>query len=146
MQYSCGIIFYKDGQILIGHTTGQGHWDLPKGKAEPGETFKQAAVRECFEETSFVISEEHLILLGEVPYRKGKRLVLFFYIAQDKPKASDLKCISTYQNKHGQERPELDDFIYVNVEDCRSYLTERMCNSIIKAVNLFIETNKVLNV
>ena len=57
MRYTCGIIFYRDGQILVGHTTGQEHWDLPKGKTEGSETFKEAAVRECYEETGFEIDE-----------------------------------------------------------------------------------------
>lgn len=143
MLYTCGIIFYRDGQILIGHTTGQNHWDLPKGKAEYGETFKEAAVRECYEETGYEISEDDLFLIGEVSYRKGKRLVLFFYTASEKPNSNDLECISTYTNRYGQEKPELDKFKYIDVEDCSLYLTVRMCNSIIKAVTQFIENSKL---
>lgn len=143
MRYSCGIIFYRDGQILVGHTTGQQHWDLPKGKTEGDETFKEAAVRECYEETGFSIDESDLLLLGEVSYRKGKRLVLFFYTAKYKPDPDELQCNSTYTNRYGQKRPELDKFKYIDVEDCELYLTERMCSSIIKAVTLF-QRNKGL--
>lgn len=143
MRYTCGIIFYRDGQILIGHTTGQSHWDLPKGKTEEGETYKEAAVRECYEETGFEISEDDLLLIGEVAYRKGKRLVLFFYTAPEKPEISELECLSTYTNRHGQEKPELDRFKYIDVEDCQNYLTERMCNSIIKAVTQFMENSSI---
>ncbi|SOK58461.1 NTP pyrophosphohydrolases including oxidative damage repair enzymes [Yersinia phage fHe-Yen9-04] len=139
MRYTCGIIFYRDGQILIGHTTGQEHWDLPKGKAEDGESFKEAAVRECYEETGYEVSEDELLLIGEVSYRKGKRLVLFFYTSRDKPDSEQMECISTYTNRYGQEKPELDKFMYIDVEDCQLYLTERMCNSIIKAVTKFVE-------
>lgn len=142
MRYTCGIIFYRDGQILIGHTTGQEHWDLPKGKAEGDESYAEAAVRECYEETGYSIDEEDLLYLGEVSYRKGKRLVLFFYTAKYKPKADELKCISTYTNKYGQQKPELDKFKYIDVEDCELYLTTRMCNSIIKAVTQFEENKK----
>ncbi|AQW88714.1 putative nudix hydrolase [Erwinia phage pEa_SNUABM_50] len=141
MRHTCGIIFYRDGQILIGHTTGQEHWDLPKGKTEEGESYKEAAVRECYEETGYEISEDDLLLIGEVAYRKGKRLVLFFYTARDKPDSEKLECISTYTNRYGQEKPELDKFMYIDVEDCQMYLTERMCNSIIKAVTQFVESN-----
>lgn len=137
MRYTCGIIFYRDGQILVGHTTGQEHWDLPKGKTEGSESFKDAAVRECYEETGFEIDERDLLFLGEVAYRKGKRLVLFFYTAKYKPEAEKLKCISTYTNRYGQIRPELDKFKYIDIEDCELYLTERMCNSIIKAITQF---------
>lgn len=144
MRYTCGIIFYQDGQILIGHTTGQEHWDLPKGKTEGEETFTAAAIRECKEETGYVIEENELLLLGEVPYRKGKRLVLFFYTGKEKPQANELKCISTYTNKHGQSRPELDKFMYIDVADCEQFLTERMCKSILKAVTKYVTNKKGL--
>lgn len=53
-QQSAGIItFYKkDNEILylVLHYL-SGHWDLPKGKLEPGETKMQAAHRELHEET-----------------------------------------------------------------------------------------------
>lgn len=142
MRYTCGIIFYRDGQILVGHTTGQEHWDLPKGKTEGTESFKEAAVRECYEETGYEIDERDLLYLGEVAYRKGKRLVLFFYTAKDKPEVQDLKCISTYTNKYGNIRPELDRFKYIDVEDCELYLTERMCISMKKAITQFTRTKK----
>ncbi|WOL22720.1 hypothetical protein [Escherichia phage vB_EcoM_JNE01] len=121
--------------LVIQH--GQQHWDLPKGKTEGDETFKEAAVRECYEETGFQINEDDLLLLGDVSYRKGKRLVLFFYTAKDKPIPSELECKSTYTNRYGRSHPELDKFMYIDVEDCQKYLTERMCNSIIKAVKAF---------
>lgn len=142
MRYTCGIIFYRDGQILVGHTTGQEHWDLPKGKTEDAESYSEAAIRECYEETGFTVQKDDLLYLGEVFYRKGKRLVLFFYTAKNKPDASKLKCISTYRNKYGKLRPELDKFKYIDIEQCEMYLTERMCKSIIQAVMQFKKKNK----
>lgn len=142
MRYSCGIIFYKDGQILLGHATGQSHWDLPKGKTEDNETFIQAAVRECEEEIGFIASEDKLLLLGEVPYRKGKRLVLFFYTSTEIPNEDNCTCNSTYINKYGQQKPEFDDFRYVPLTECTKYLTMRMCKSICAAVELYKERNK----
>lgn len=52
---SAGVILYrinKDNQreyLIIRHQGG--HWDMPKGKLEPGETIRQAALRELAEET-----------------------------------------------------------------------------------------------
>jgi 8-oxo-(d)GTP phosphatase len=46
-----GVIFRKDKagiQVLI--IRRNGHWDLPKGKLEPGETVQYCAVREVSEE------------------------------------------------------------------------------------------------
>lgn len=137
MKYSCGIIFYKDKKILVGHTTGQSHWDLPKGKAENNETFIEAAIRECSEETSFHVDEKDLLYIGNVQYRKGKRLVLYYYINPVLPSIKQLKCTSTYTNSKGQERPELDKFKYIDIESSDSYLTPRMCTSIYKALEQF---------
>lgn len=137
MKHSCGIIFYQNGKILVGHTTGQKHWDLPKGKAEPGETYKEAAIRECLEETSFTVQKRNLLYLGNVRYRKGKRLVLYLYINGTAPDIKDLKCTSTYTNSRGDERPELDKFKYIDLKDSNIYLTSRMCSSINEALIQF---------
>jgi len=43
----------KDGQILLGMKKrgfGSGRWNGAGGKVEPGESFQQAAIRECHEE------------------------------------------------------------------------------------------------
>lgn len=139
MLYSCGIIFYQNGKILLGHCTGQKHWDLPKGKAEEDETFLEAAIRECREETGFEVQEDELILLGEVTYRKGKRLVLFFSTAPVKPNPEDLLCTTTYTNSRGIIRPDIDCYKYVSLEECPSYLTPRMAKSVIKCSELYKE-------
>ncbi len=55
-EISAGVIVYLDDAAiherlyLLLHYAG-GHWDLPKGKLEKGESFTQAALRELKEET-----------------------------------------------------------------------------------------------
>jgi len=52
--YSAGIITYFPTNDTILYLLLQyeaGHWDLPKGKIEPGETKHEAALRELMEET-----------------------------------------------------------------------------------------------
>lgn len=44
-----GLVFNKDKELLA--IFRRGHWDLPKGKIEKGETIREAAVREVQEET-----------------------------------------------------------------------------------------------
>lgn len=44
-----GVVRHPSGEILA--IFRRKRWDLPKGKLDPGETFKKAAVREVLEET-----------------------------------------------------------------------------------------------
>ncbi|MFI1972617.1 hypothetical protein BLA24_07830 [Streptomyces cinnamoneus] len=44
-------IQHDDGRILLVHHAKTGYWVIPGGKAEPGETPRQCAVREAREET-----------------------------------------------------------------------------------------------
>lgn len=51
---SAGLVLFRLYQktaeyLVIKHP--QGHWDVPKGKIEPEETAREAAIRELFEET-----------------------------------------------------------------------------------------------
>ena len=60
-----GTAFITDGKLLISksiRSSKKGKYTLVGGGVEKGETFKEAAVRECMEEigNGFVISEEDL--------------------------------------------------------------------------------------
>jgi ADP-ribose pyrophosphatase YjhB (NUDIX family) len=49
-----GIVFDPHGRLLLIrrlNDPGSGQWSLPGGRVEPGETDKEAVVRELFEET-----------------------------------------------------------------------------------------------
>ncbi|WP_410607826.1 NUDIX hydrolase [Amycolatopsis sp. lyj-109] len=49
-----GIVFDRYGRLLLIrrlNNPGSGQWSLPGGRVEPGETDKEAVVRELFEET-----------------------------------------------------------------------------------------------
>lgn len=43
----------KGPKVLLVHRPDYNDWTFPKGKLEPGEKFKQAALREVLEETGF---------------------------------------------------------------------------------------------
>jgi 8-oxo-dGTP diphosphatase len=42
-------------EVLVIHRGRYDDWTFPKGKLDPGETWEQAAVREVWEETGFVV-------------------------------------------------------------------------------------------
>jgi 8-oxo-dGTP diphosphatase len=73
-------------EVALVHRPRYDDWSLPKGKAEPGETLPECAVRETVEETGFraVLGR----LAGEVAYRlttgprAGARKVITYYGGQ----------------------------------------------------------------
>lgn len=63
--YVVGVAFIKDGKLLVSQSirsSKQGKYTLVGGGVEPGETFKEAAIRECEEEISngFTITADDL--------------------------------------------------------------------------------------
>ncbi|MBA2325741.1 MAG: NUDIX hydrolase [Actinobacteria bacterium] len=57
-------------QIAIVHRPRHRDWSLPKGKLDPGESWRDAAVREVEEETGFRVRPGRR--LGRTRYRDGK--------------------------------------------------------------------------
>lgn len=52
---SCGIVVFKDNKVLLVHHN-LGHYGIPKGHVEFGETDEETALREFFEETGISAS------------------------------------------------------------------------------------------
>lgn len=53
-----GVFVFKDGKFLMGkrrNAHGDGHWSIPGGHLEQGESFVEAASREVLEETGLKI-------------------------------------------------------------------------------------------
>ena len=75
IEASGGVIKNENGEILF--IFRRGSWDLPKGKIDPGETKKQAAIREVIEETGIVgVEIDYKIGKTHHMYRiKGKRAI-----------------------------------------------------------------------
>ena len=62
-----GAIAVRDGALLLirrGHAPSRGRWSLPGGRVEPGETAREALVREMAEETGLIVEVGELV--GEV--------------------------------------------------------------------------------
>ncbi|MGC2413369.1 MAG: NUDIX domain-containing protein [Stellaceae bacterium] len=106
---SCGVIVTDGERLLLGHATRSPRWDIPKGEAEPGESFAAAARRELFEETGLEAPEADLHPLGVFPYRTGKDLALYAWAVSPLPDPEGLVCTSQF-SWNGRMWPEFDRF------------------------------------
>ena len=71
----------KGPKVLLVHRKRYNDWSFPKGKLEPGEKFKEAALREVLEETGFDC-KLHKPSLPSISYkdRKDRRKEVRFWL------------------------------------------------------------------
>src|SRR5438045_3590256 len=122
---SCGVIITDGKRLLLGHATGSPRWDIPKGMAEPGESFAAAAARELFEETGLSVSETALRPLGVHAYRRGKDLALFCWARPEMPDPKALICTSCFP-LGSRMVPEFDRFGLFSHEEALSRVGKDM--------------------
>jgi 8-oxo-dGTP pyrophosphatase MutT (NUDIX family) len=123
---SCGVIVGDGRQILLGHATRSPRWDIPKGEAEPGEGFAEAASRELFEETGLLVPAAGLTALGVHPYLRAKDLALFAWTPPQLPDPKSLACTSHFALPDGTLLPEFDRFGLFSWEDALSRVGRSM--------------------
>ena len=109
-QTSCGVIVTDGKRILLGHATRSPRWDIPKGVAEPGENFAEAAARELLEETGLAVPAGELVELGVHAYLRGKDLALFAWTPPELPDPQSLTCTSRFALANWTLLPEFDRF------------------------------------
>jgi 8-oxo-dGTP pyrophosphatase MutT (NUDIX family) len=107
---SCGVLVTDGCRLLLGHAARSPRWDIPKGIAEPGESFVAAAVRELSEETGLEADPGSLRELGVHAYLKDKDLALFAWQPEAMPSPASLHCASLIHLPNGTTMPELDRF------------------------------------
>lgn len=61
---ACMVVPVERGRIVAVHNPGRRGWNLPGGNVERGESFKRAAIRECYEETGVLVRECFLLFRG----------------------------------------------------------------------------------
>jgi 8-oxo-dGTP pyrophosphatase MutT (NUDIX family) len=131
------VVFYKDGlepQYLLLHYT-SGHWDFPKGNIETGETEKQAALREIWEETGICDVDflEGFRMTIEYRYRHGRRLVqkeVVLYLAQTKTRQA------TLSHEH-------IGFVWKTYEGAMQQLTYRNAKNLLASARNFLQQHSL---
>ena len=135
MKQSAGVIIILNNEkILICHPSNNDKWfgsySFPKGGIDEGETIKQAALRELFEETSVKIDESKIskepLVLDYMNYKKKgvvyKRIYLFtLYISDISEIGLDSEVIPTDKLPFG----EIDWAGFISKEEAKLRLFHR---------------------
>jgi len=61
------VAVWNKGRLLLIHKSYQKGWSIPGGLVKKGETWKQAAIRETFEEVGVRVNEKDLVYIAQVP-------------------------------------------------------------------------------
>lgn len=85
-EVAAAVIFRDDGQYLLGQrglgTFYPGYWEFPGGKVEPGETPRDALVRELHEELGIDVLEATPWIVREHVYEHAHVRLHFFRVTQ----------------------------------------------------------------
>lgn len=128
---SVGFVIVCPSGVLVGHTTGADHWDVPKGGLDPGEAPLDGAKRELAEETGLIWDStdpfQSLVCkfsgarypiikfrdLGQHEYTRRKDLHLYELTMAVDIDVNSLKCESLV-DRGTYTFPELDRFTLVS--------------------------------
>lgn len=128
---SCGtLVLDGGGRLLLGHVTGTAAWDIPKGMQDPGETALQAAMRELREEAGLSFAADRFADLGQLSYRRDKRLHLFRVEAgAELGDLGQLVCTSYFpHHATGKPTPEMDGFRWARRDELSQLCWPRMAS------------------
>ena len=118
-----GAVVVDGGRVLVarrGNPPLQGHWTLPGGVLELGETLSDGVAREVREETGLIVTPVELIELLERIHKQGERVQFHYVIADylcrvtggDLQASSDADAVRWIErsqwNSHGALAPGLE--------------------------------------
>jgi 8-oxo-dGTP pyrophosphatase MutT (NUDIX family) len=121
-EFSAGGVVIGDAQLAVIRPQGRpaGHWALPKGAIDPGESGVDAAVREVFEETGLVAEVvRELEPIKYVYQRDGERIfkVVTFWVME--PVGGELGAIAE------EMRVEVAEVAWIPLADAPRLLAYR---------------------
>jgi predicted NUDIX family NTP pyrophosphohydrolase len=133
---SAGLILYrfrkKRLEVLIAHMggplwekkvdKGRRGWSIPKGEYDDGEQALDAARREFREETGFDPPDSHLIPLGEIRQKSGKRVTAWALEGDLDPSRAKSNMITIeWPPRSGRKKqfPEVDRVEWVDPDTAR---------------------------
>ncbi len=131
--HSAGIVVYRTHndcmQYLILHYA-KGHWDLPKGHMEPGETKEQTALRELQEETGLTAKidpgfEETFDFYFSEDGNRHHKVVYFF-----KGKADSGDVVLSHEHQ---------DYKWLDFDQAIKQLTFENAKELLKKINMKIK-------
>ena len=111
---SCGcVVFDGDKVLLIKHN--EGHWDLPKGHIEEGETEIETAIREVKEETNVdvEVNENYRYTTGYSPMEGVWKEVVYFIATKKSdnliPQEEEVQIVQWFELNEAIEKITFDN-------------------------------------
>lgn len=86
------------------------YWDIPGGRVEENELPRDAAVRECFEETGISIEKENLIIIHEDSQFDEEKQTVFTRLVYEGTLTEQVKTILLDPEEH-------TDFLWITSRD-----------------------------
>jgi 8-oxo-dGTP pyrophosphatase MutT (NUDIX family) len=133
-----GAVIFENGRVLLQRRDDNGRWGLPGGGVEPGESVRQALIREVREETGLDVEPVRLIGVYSDPayhqvvtYPDGKVVHYVSNVFECTVRAGSLTC--------GDESLELDWFDPERLpEDVMLISTIRIRDALARQVGAFV--------
>jgi bis(5'-nucleosidyl)-tetraphosphatase len=131
---SAGVVIYapqhpnRPEYLIIRHANG--HWDLPKGHVDPGETHLQTALRELHEETGLTATiDTHFTYTTEYDFvtRDGKQAhkKVYWFVG----KATSQNVVLSHEHT---------EFAWLSYERAVEQMTHATTKEVLQAANAYL--------
>ena len=113
----------SDIEVALVHRSRQQDWSLPKGKADPGESLRECAVREVWEETGLSCeSGDEVVTMSYRDGRGVRKDVTYYSMA-----------VGPYDTFGRPDPREIDAVIWMSVEAAQSLVTRTRDHQVLEA-------------